>query len=450
MTYLRFLFRILACFLRPPWGMMLLATGFVLFSFVFFGKKSWDEFHSQSLLFQLEKSKDNQKEVIAQNLPKSDAIGIRLLIRGLSAKDEATAQTCHQTLKGELFQWQSLSNDEASKNYLIFSKELAEISKSGTLYSQQLALELALIVQKDIINRGFENQRLVSQNCQKVIDSWQAGQRDPSAVTGFSHHISFDTTLAGAGEPLNARVAGINVPYLVAQPINSTSDDRLQQLADYQNDKSIGLPKNDFSLHDDQTSQQSKSATSPRVGFYSLYSPESGPMRPLKNDQVLIASDRPKNVSPFLHGRLQQVASQDLSKLPTQDLMKLLNHTNRAISVQSEALLKKRDGFQDEHIQLARKLYHTEVSVRKLLLSQLSDNEQLEMFSWLSELLKDPDQDVRMATAKAIYSQIPLDEDELVRLKKIMQSDTDQRIAALGQGLETRVSSGGSLQRNYH
>jgi len=45
---------------------------------------------------------------------------------------------------------------------------------------------------------------------------------------------------------------------------------------------------------------------------------------------------------------------------------------------------------------------------------------------------------VRLATAKAIYGQIPLDAEELERLKNVMQSDTDQRIAAVGQGLAVR------------
>ena len=387
----------------------------------------------QSLFSQFEKSNINQKDSIAKQLTQYDEVGIRLLVRGLSSKDVATVLASHQALKQQLSEWQSLPNDQASSRYLIFSKELTECSKNGSPDARQLAHELAVLVQKDTINRGFEGQLLVSQNCQKVIETWQSGQRDQIAATKFDHPADSNTMPASIGEPHNTRVSGINVPYLVAQTTNTDANGRLQQLAEQQDNLSPEL------------SATEKSATrspenSPRVGFYSLHAPIPAPQR---NDQILIARNQQK-VSPFLTEYLQQLTLRDLPKLPTQDLMRLLNHTKYDISQESEAILKKRDGFQEEHILLARKLYHPEVSSRKSLLPQLVENDQLETYSWLSELLKDPEQEVRLATAKAIYSQIPLDDDELGRLKSMMQSDADHRIAALGQGLATRISVGGN------
>ena len=433
MALVRVPLRILVCLLRPPWGMLLLTTGLILFLLILFGKKHWDKEQSDSLFSQLQKSNINQKEIIASQLTQFDEVGIRLLIRGLASKEESTVLACHQTLKQLLFEWQCLSNEQVSSRYLVVSKELVEISKNGTLYSLLLAHELAVMVQNDIVNRGIEGQRLVSQHCQKVIDAWQAGQRDQTTGAKFNQQNEFHTTLVSAGEPKNVRVAGINVPYLVAQPVNTETNDRLHQLTD----ESGLLPHNGVSGIKSPTAQSPPLATSPRVGFYSLHSPVPASV-PAKKDQVLIASDQPK-VSPFLTGHLQLVALPDLPRLPTQDLMRLLNHTNQEIAQQSETILKKRDGFQEDHIQLARKLYHPDASARKSLLPQLAENDQLETCNWLSELLKDPDQGVRLATARAISSQIPLDDDERERLKRIMQLDADQRIAALGQGLETRV-----------
>ena len=435
MSFVRIPFRILACLLRPPWGIMLLVSGIIVASVAYLGQSQWDNWQSQSLYFQLEKSKVNQKEAVARQLTQFDAVGMRLLVRGLASKEEATALTCHQTLKQQLSEWQNLPNDQAAQRYLVFSKELAESSKNGTLYGQQLAQELAVMVQNDILNRGFEGQHLVSENCQKVIDAWQAGRPDQTMTAKSNQQTGYVTTLVGAGEPRNARVSGINVPYLVAQKTNTDTNDRSQQLSNQRTDTPSVLPDDDISNTKNQTTQTTKPATSPRVGFYSLYSPTPAPQR---NNPTLIARDKPKN-SPFLTERLQQVTLRDLPKLPTQDLMRLLNHTSREISHQAEAILKKRDGFQEEHVRLAGKLYHPDTDVRKSLLPLLADNDQLETYSWLSELLKDPEQEVRLATAKAISTQIPLDDDELLRLQQIMQSDTDPRIAALGRGLETRV-----------
>ena len=405
-------------------------TSVILFPTVMFGKKHFDDLQSRSLFSRLEKTNIRQKEAIAGQLVQWDDAGIGLLIRGLSSKDEATALACQHTLKQQLTEWQSLPNDQVSSRYLAFSKELADHSKDGTIYAQQLFHELAVRVQKDTLNRGFEGQHIVSQNCQKMIDAWQVGQRDQTSATKFKQPAGHDTTLAGAGEPRNTRVSGINVPYLVAQSADTNANDPLRPLA-----KRDVLPADDFTEMDlpgtkNQNTQTEKSATRPRVGFYSLQSPVPAPRR---NDQVLIARSQPK-VSPFLTERLQQVGLLGLPKLPTQDLMRLIYHPNRDISQQSEAILQKRDGFQEEHLQLAKKLYHPDASARKSLLSQLANNEQLETCSWLSELLKDPDREVRLATAKAIYGQIPLEESEFARLQSIMQSDADPRIAGLGNG----------------
>ncbi|MCL2119288.1 MAG: hypothetical protein FWH27_12760 [Planctomycetaceae bacterium] len=441
MSFARIPFRILACLLRPPWGVMLPLTCMIL---AIIAQSPWGRLRDQALLVQLEKSKINQKEILTRQFSQLDDVGIRLLVRGLASKEEATALASYQTLMQQLSEWQSLPNDRASSRYLIFSKELAEISKTGTLYSRPLARDLAVMVQNDIVNRGFEGQHLVSQNCQKAIDVWQAGQGDPTAVAQFHQRTGLDTTLAGAGEPRNASTS-INVPYLVAQSPVAESHGRLTQLADQQGYESGESPGFDnFSGAKNPTAQSAKPVTSPRVGFYSLHSPAPAPQR---NDQILIARSQQK-ASPFLTERLQQVAMRDLPKIPTQDLMRLLNHSDRNISQQSEAILIKRDGFQEEHIQLARKLYHPDISERKSLLPLLAGNDQLETSNWLSELLHDPEQEVRWATAKAIDNQVPLEDDELEVLKTIMQSDADRRIAALGQELETRISRTPYSQRN--
>ncbi len=417
---------------------MLLLSGVLLFAIVFIGQSRWAEIQGQSLFTQLEKTGNNQKAEIARQLAQFDDTGIRLLVRGLTSKEEATAQACREALAEQLSDWKTLDNAKASQRYLVVSQELAEIAKTGSPYARQLACDFAHRVQNDILNRGLEGQYVVSANCRKVVETWQSGQRDPTVPLKFDRKAGHETALASAGEPPRARVSGINVPYLVAQSSDRDINDRLRQLAE-QNDESGDWPDDGFVEANNLPAQQKKPATSPRVGFYSLY---SAAPTPTKNDRILIARDSRRNGSPFLTERLQRVATIDLPKLPTQDLMRLLNHDDLEISRQAEALLIKRDGFQEEHIRLAAKLYHPDSNVRKSLLTQLADDEQLETYSWLAELLKDPDQNVRLATAKAVYGQIPLDDETLGRLQTIMLSDDDQRIAALGQGIKTRISTG--------
>ena len=420
---------------------------------VTFGNDFLARFQSKTVFQQLENAKVDQKDKIAQQIsyftqliqakqPLSSSqqkrqyeSGVKLLVYGLASKEEATALACHRALKTQLSDWQTRSNQDASPYYLTFSQILKENIKSlNSPYSLNLARDLAQQMQNDILDRGIEKQYVVSENCRCVIDMWQAGQSHPVATSGINNQSVFDTTLASAGEPRNARFSGINVPYLTAEQKDTLPEGRLRQLAD------VHATTQDA---DDSNFAQNKTPTVPRVGFYNLHS-----ARPVAQNEnrVLIARQEPQhlplqNTSPFLDGNLQHVAVNDLAKLTTQDLMRLLNHENWDISQKSESLLKNRDGFQEEHIQLAAKLYHPDVSVRKSILPQLMGNDQLETSSWLSELLKDPEYEVRLAAAKAVW-QIPLDEDSLEFLKNVMKSDTDRQIAALGRELEMRISAG--------
>ncbi|MDR1384103.1 MAG: HEAT repeat domain-containing protein [Planctomycetaceae bacterium] len=187
----------------------------------------------------------------------------------------------------------------------------------------------------------------------------------------------------------------------------------------------------------------------PRVGFYSLQRPSEFSIR--EKPQELIARQAPmrslpqnhSDISPFLDSRLQTAAIQDLPQLPTQDLMRLLNHTDSEISQQSEEILKTRDCFEDEQVRLAAMLYHPNSNIRKSLLPALASDEQLETSNWLIELLKDPDDDVRWTTARVICSQqsFSLDSTSLEHLKEMIQADANTKIAALAQQIESIASA---------
>lgn len=446
MFLFRVTFRILTCLIRPPWGIMFVIAGTIVVLGASIGKDYFADFQNESFFRQLENAKIDQKGEIARQLIRQKDSGIQLLVYGLSSKEEATALACHAALKEQLSNWKTFSNHDASPLYLLLSKLLAENLKSHSPYGLNLARDLAQQMQNDILNRGIVNQRLVSENCHKIIDAWQSRQSNPVSVANINRQPAFETTLPGAGEPQNARASGIKVPYLTVRQENTMPEGRLQQLAELQ-----AKQPDDFLQEEKSSEKSAKPDTLPRVGFYSLHTQA---VVSTDRDRILISRKEPpkelaqqQETSPFLDRRLEQIALDDLPKLPTQDLMRLLNHENWAVSKKSENLLKNRDGFQDEHIQLAMKLYHPNAGVRKSILPQLAQNDELEVANWLSELLKDPDAEVRFATAKAIRQQIPLENDSLTLLKNVMQTDSDRRIAAVARELETRISADTSPAR---
>ena len=446
MLFVRFPLRFLLCFLRPPWGVMFLISGAIAVAILLFGQEYFESLQHESLFVELEKAQIDKKGEIAKKLANCDETGIRLLVQGLASQEEATALACHAALKEQLLIWRDLPNEHAAKLYFVLSQELAKNSKRQNAYALQWSHALAQQAHNDILNRGLEKQRLISENYQAVIKHWQAGQPNPVTAEQLARQPYYHTTLASAGEPRNAHQPGINVPYLVAASTETQATGRIQQLADVESEtKPPETLVENSATNDKPVKNQKNETTNPRVGFYSLHN-----LRPAgsqNESRVLIAKNdqtqQPgREISPFLDGELQMIAANDVAKLPTQDLMKLLNHDHWEISSRAEAVLKNRDEFQDKHIQLAALLYHPQPSIRKTTLSQLIDNEDLETLSWLSELLKDPDSEVRLAAANAICYQIPLDNASLGRLQNLMLSDTNPQVAALARRLETQIANG--------
>ena len=134
--------------------------------------------------------------------------------------------------------------------------------------------------------------------------------------------------------------------------------------------------------------------------------------------------------SPFLNETLLNISRKQIETLPTQDLMRLLNHPIWEIGQIAEEILLDRDGFSQEHVVLATSLYHPEEHVRISLLRQLTRSRDLELSTWLTELLQDPNANVRYETAHAICrGNFPIR--DLQPLFNIIYADNEPRIAQL-------------------
>jgi hypothetical protein len=79
--------------------------------------------------------------------------------------------------------------------------------------------------------------------------------------------------------------------------------------------------------------------------------------------------------------------------------MRLLHHPDARYVSESRKTLMVRDGFQENHLKLAYRLFHPEPSVRMEIISMLPNTHGIRSDVWLSVLLADPDNDIRYRTA---------------------------------------------------
>ena len=145
--------------------------------------------------------------------------------------------------------------------------------------------------------------------------------------------------------------------------------------------------------------------------------------------ETLVFETQPLEKTP-----LGETSIDEIPNLPTADLIRLLQHPNRSVQAVAEKRLRDRDHFQDEHIALAYRLYHPNAEIRKGVIDALLRSPSVQPISWLMELLRDSDSDVRLTaiTFIATAKDKSLMQEVLQRAKK----DSDPRINGLIEKLE--------------
>lgn len=135
--------------------------------------------------------------------------------------------------------------------------------------------------------------------------------------------------------------------------------------------------------------------------------------------------------SPFLTGELLRTTLDNVPNLSSAQLMRLLHHPSQQHVDAARQTLIGRDGFREAHFQLAFRLFHPSSAVRKEIVEMLPNIANIKQSVWLTELMNDPDNDVRFEAASYLAtSQDPV-------LRKLVttkgKSDRDPRIARLAE-----------------
>jgi hypothetical protein len=132
--------------------------------------------------------------------------------------------------------------------------------------------------------------------------------------------------------------------------------------------------------------------------------PELSNSRPASEQHVsvrdsLLATDFSGETEDALPWEIREITLDKIANLSSSRLMRLLHHPDERYVAEARKTLISRDGFRDIHLKLAYRLYHPVSSVRLEIISLLPNTYGVRSDVWLSELLADPDNEVRYRAA---------------------------------------------------
>ncbi|MDR2641505.1 MAG: HEAT repeat domain-containing protein [Planctomycetaceae bacterium] len=147
-------------------------------------------------------------------------------------------------------------------------------------------------------------------------------------------------------------------------------------------------------------------------------------------------SDDSDDAKIFLTDDLRNINLNRISSLPTAQLMRLLQHSDSNRVLEARRILIVRDGFGEQHLTLAYKLYHRNPAIRKEIISHLTETHGVLANAWLAELLNDPNNEIRYNAASLLSTSADPNTRKLLIEK--CQHDADNRIVNLINQLEQR------------
>ncbi|MDR2440270.1 MAG: hypothetical protein LBE12_13000 [Planctomycetaceae bacterium] len=111
------------------------------------------------------------------------------------------------------------------------------------------------------------------------------------------------------------------------------------------------------------------------------------------------ASEFLEDSEQLLPWELREITLEKIPNLSSVRLMRLLHHPDERYVSEARRTLIVRDGFQDNHLRLAYRLYHPVASVRMEIISMLPNTHGVRSEVWLSALLADSDNEIRYRAA---------------------------------------------------
>lgn len=371
---------LLLSFFRPPWGGVLVLTPLLFIGLYLFAGQGLEYVKTHYYVQDLHEVEPEKLPTVIEKIASQEIKGIPGLVDGLFSEKMSVALACRETLETQIKTWKDHSRVEAAILFDNLLNEFVKRSEKANTFQLEAMSNLCHVIQKETLLLSLPGKTDLGLKSRYLITKWE--QTFPQPVI--------------------------------------------------END----LPNYRYSI---VAEQEENIGSGPQI-----QESTSGGSDPLKKSesrediptQVSEAQVEFSKISPFINEKLLNISREQIETLPTQDLMRLLNHPIWEIGQITQNILLERDRFSEEHVILATSLYHPEERVRVALLRQLAKSQDLELATWLSELLQDPSTNVRYETAYAICrGDFPVE--NLQPLFSQIFADKEPRIAQLVAPVET-------------
>lgn len=363
---------------------------------------------------QLHSVSDQRAAVLVDKVARLGKPGIPVLAEALGSPRERVASAAGQSLREEMGRWDSLPVSASSRRLQLLAEALAEQVQGYGPTSRTEAAELVREILRRHLDGDVVDRSQVAANCAKVLYATTL-ERRLSAEKGLLGETEY-TNVGGESSALRRTVpapdspGGFQIPRILpdethtaplakpTQPETQPSPSQLPRLLDQprrilQPELARALPKFAGPAPVDDAGRQAL--------------PDAWESRHVRPPESFPPSSPP---------------SEDLTVVDTVSLMRRLQSPDEWVVDGAEGELIQR-GFTRVHLDLARRLFHPDPQTRKQLVQLLPTIPNLNAVSWLMELSRDADPQVRLA---AITLMATSGEPTLMsQLRRVFELDPD-------------------------
>jgi len=446
---LSFLWQLLNQFLLSPWGLIVPMT--LLTALFAAHKLQQTPAHiAQFYAEQLETASRAELPQLLDALVRMGDAGVPGLVHGLTSQREAVFTASLNVLQREFDRWQE--SDRREHHFRILSEAILQACNQFSPAAQAEAMRFVdqMMQIRPIAATSPEStadRQATIANCERILSQLESMRRrriepqdgefapQSDTIAALNRRTHQPVLLASDGQPFMPTSArqdrGDETHLADADSFNPFSVARADRLLAHQ--------AHQRSLHNQTL--QSQPAGEVADGRWQFAADASGAVTPLPPSAVsglpslpadiesriaqhFAASDVGQfstadisDISEEFRNRIQsesggvfgsdsfltpELLNTPLDRVPnllTSQLMQLLHHPDPSYVETAQRTLVSRDGFQEQHLRLAWRLYHPIPAVRQEIVAMLPHTSNVQPSVWLTVLLDDPNNDVRFRTA---------------------------------------------------
>lgn len=492
----RFFWHLATKFLLSPWGLLVPVTILIALFLVLQIDHAPHELADRYAKEFMTCTEEEIPDLIAAALH-LDETGIPSLVAGLHSDREAVFLACRDAIQQELKRWADLDDPrKQSRYYRVLASALSEQVDRFQPQAQLVAYGFVRQILRQMPKKtsgtdsgkwhdsteshqtiqSCERVLLVAENVRRKVIAPDESQDSSSGQTmARFHKRSFHPILmASNGKPFHEEKdllhSNRTMEYTELSQADMLAAPRAERLLAFHQSPQYQVQA-DLSKHRPETQSPGPQKSEPldentsaivsalprtgvspshaatREKVAGRYAPENDAALDLPGadgiaQNYIAENRRPKRSNSgtdaydFLTEDLRRISPDTIARLSSSRLMRLLQHPDEQIVAEARKTLVARDGYREVHLKLAFRLYHPRPSVREGIFAMLSSTQGIQPNAWLTELLNDPNSEIRYRAASTLATSS--DPAVLRRVIESGKQDPDARIVDLADRLSRR------------